>query len=335
MTGGRTTRTGALAAAALALATAVSGCATASERAGAPASATALATVATTPAQRSAARFVTVEAFASAHVQPRRVTVWLPAGYDDAPDARYAVLYMHDGQNLFDPATSYGGVPWRVDAHVQDLMDRGAIRPTIVVGVWNTPLRTPEYFPNVLDRMAPEIAAVAGERTPLSDGYVKFLTEELKPWVDRQFRTRPDRANTFVAGSSMGGLISTYALTERPDVFGGMAAISIHSPLITNGDLLRAKDPRVDQVAAAFVDYLKDELPAPGTHRLYFDHGTINLDSIYAPYQARIDAAVRARGYRDGEDLKTLVFEGADHNERSWDARLDVPLTFLLAEPKR
>lgn len=167
---------------------------------------------------------------------------------------------------------------------------------------------------------------------PLSDGYVRFLTEELKPYVDRTYRTRTGRADTFVAGSSMGALISIYALARRPDVFGGMAAVSHHSPLTTKGELLRARDAKVGAVNQAWADWLRTNLPEPGSHKLWFDHGTINLDSLYAPYQARVDAAVAARGYVQGRDWVTKVYEGGDHNERSWNEHLADWATFLLGD---
>jgi predicted alpha/beta superfamily hydrolase len=277
-------------------------------------------------------RFVVVERFASKHVDPRKVVIWLPPSYDAGAEP-HAVLYMHDGQNLFDPKLSiYSGWAWGVDRTLTRLQAEGRTRPTIVVGIWNTPKRTNEYFPGVIDDLPAELRGSVLDGEPLSDGYVRFLTEELKPYVDRGFRTRSDRANTFVAGSSMGALISVYALAKRPDVFGGMAAVSMHSPLTTKGDLLRSKSPKVDAVNEAWADWLRTRLPAPGVHKLWFDHGTINLDSIYAPYQARVDAAVRARGYTAGKDWVTRVYEGGDHNEKSWNEHLADWAVFLLGE---
>jgi enterochelin esterase-like enzyme len=278
-------------------------------------------------------RFVVIERFRSRHADPRKVVIWLPPSYDAAPDP-HAVLYMHDGQNLFDPKLSiHSGWAWGVDRTLARLQAEGRTRPTIVVGVWNTEKRTNEYFPDVIDALPAELRGAVLDGEPLSDGYVRFLTEELKPYVDRTFRTRPDRADTFVAGSSMGALISVYALAKRPDVFGGMAAVSMHSPLTTKGELLRS-DPKVDAVNQAWADWLRANLPAAGAHRLWFDHGTINLDSIYAPYQARVDAAVRARGYTAGKDWITRVYEGGDHNEKSWNEHLADWALFLLGEEK-
>lgn len=277
-------------------------------------------------------RFEVIESFASKTCDPRKVVIWLPDGYDPKGEP-HAVLYMQDGQNLFDPKLSiYSGWAWGVDRTLTRLRNEGRIRPTIVVGVWNTPKRTIEYFPDVIRDLPKDLQGSVLDGEPLSAGYVRFLTEELKPYVDSTYRTRPGRADTFVAGSSMGALISVFALANRPDVYGGMAAVSMHSPLTTKADLLRAKDPKVDAINQAWADWLGTHLPKPGFHKLWFDHGTINLDSIYGPYQARVDAAVRARGYTEGKDWVSRVYEGGDHNEKSWNERLADWATFLLGE---
>jgi enterochelin esterase-like enzyme len=278
-------------------------------------------------------RLVEHPAMASAHVQPRDVTVWLPPGYD-APDASHPVLYMHDGQNLFDASRAPYGAEWGVDEHVARLAGAGQIRAPIVVGVGNTPLRLREYVPADLIRALPDdmrgdIQAIYGGE-PLSDGYVRFLVEELKPFIDRTYRTRPGRDDTVIMGSSMGGLISLYALMKNPEVFGAAGCVSTHWPLKVEG---LEPGPMLDawreRLTAAWTGVIRDSLPPPAAHRLYFDRGDESLDAFYAEFQSRIDATVRAEGW--GPDrFRSLVFPGAEHNEKSWNARLDVPLTFLL-----
>ena len=243
----------------------------------------------------------------SAHVAARNVDVWLPPGYAAHPRRRYPVLYMHDGQNLFDPALSYTGVDWDVDGAMTRLIDAGRVREAIVVAVTNTPLRGREYMP--ARAVAPEARAQL-----LSDEYLRFLAEELKPAIDATYRTRPGRDDTLVMGASMGGLISAYALSRYPDVYGGAGCISTHWP---------ADD-------GAVVDYLAGHLPSRRTHRFYFDHGTATLDAQYAPYQQRMDAVLERAGWRRGHDFDSRVFEGAEHNERAWRDRVDIPLQFLL-----
>ena len=276
-------------------------------------------------------RVVEYEAVASAHLGPRNVTVWLPPGYD-ASDARYPVLYMHDGQNLFDPARANFG-EWGVDEHLVRLIETGQARASIVVGVWNTPLRLREYVPADL------IAALPAEvrdslmpmygGPPLSNEYLRFFVEELKPRIDAEYRTLPGRDDTVIAGSSMGGLISLYAMMKYPEVFGAAGCLSTHWPLRLErleGDALTTWREAMVQ---AWSEVIRRGLPDPATHRLYMDRGDETLDQFYAFFQSRIDTVIRDA--RWGPDrFRTLVFPTAEHNEKSWNSRLDVPLTFLL-----
>ena len=263
-------------------------------------------------------RIETQAAFSSKFVAPRRVDVWLPPGYDANAAERYPVVYMHDGQNLFDPATSYGGVPWSADKGVERLMASGRSKGAIIVGVWNTKARFGEYLPQ--KAVSAELFADFTVRyklpaaPPQGDAYLQFLVTELKPFIDRTYRTRPEREHTSTMGSSMGALISVYAICEYPEVFGGTGGVSIHWPL---GD-------------GVIIDWFARHLPKPGTHRLYFDFGTETLDDAYEPYQRRVDAVLRAAGYTEGSDWLTLKFAGAAHSERSWRERVDLPLLFLL-----
>lgn len=257
------------------------------------------------------------ENFPSRFVPARHVDVWQP---DPVPaDERLPVLYMHDGQNLFSPSTAYGGVDWGMQDAVTRLMEAGTLRGAIIVGVWNTPQRWREYMPavklkgsNVKTILRNFLAKAGGE--PLSEEYLRFLVEELKPFIDAHYPTLPDRANTFVMGSSMGGLISLYALCRYPHIFGGAGCLSTHWPA--------GKTP--------LVEALGELIPPAGEHKLYFDYGTATLDANYEPYQLHMDALLRAKNYTAGKDWITRKFEGAEHNEAAWRARVHIPLTFLL-----
>lgn len=270
--------------------------------------------------------------FASAHVQLRNVTVWLPPGYE-AGSGRHPVLYMHDGQNLFDASKALFG-EWGVDEHLGRLIANGQVRAPIVVGVWNTPLRLREYVPADLIAALPaevrdDVQAIYGG-APLSDQYLRFLVEELKPFIDQTYRTLAGPSDTLISGSSMGGLISLYAVMKHPQVFGAAACLSTHWPLRIDG----LDDPAAlavwrDTVVEAWTGVVANGLPAPGAHRFYFDRGDETLDQFYAVFQSRIDAVFRERGYGP-RDFQTLLFPGAQHNEASWNGRLDVPLKFLL-----
>jgi predicted alpha/beta superfamily hydrolase len=227
---------------------------------------------------------------------------------------------MHDGQNLFDPATSFLGVDWGIGGTMSRLIAAGTVREAIVVGIWNTAERDREYMPEQPLAMprAAEVRRDQVEEGPLlSDAYLRFLVTELKPWVDATYPTAPGRADTFVVGASLGGLISLYALTEYPQVFGGAGCLSPHWPA---GE-------------GIVIDYLEAVLPPPAGHRLYFDHGTEGLDAAYAPYQRWVDEVMRAAGYVEGKDWMTRVFPGAEHSEVAWRERVHLPLTFLLGPP--
>lgn len=258
----------------------------------------------------------------SKFVGARRVDVWLPPGYEKDPSRRFPVLYMHDGQNLFDPALSYIGVDWGMDEAMTRLAAEGSVREAMIVGVWNTPKRFEEYMPAkaVSESELPDDwpgLAWMRKSSIASDAYLRFLVEELKPFIDTSYRTLPGRDDTFIMGSSMGAFISLYAVTEYPEVFGGAGCVSIHWPL---GD-------------GIVIDYLDRHLPAHGMNRIYFDFGTATLDASYESYQRRADALLRAAGWREGVDFLTRKYPGAEHSERAWRARIEVPLTFLLGPP--
>ena len=286
------------------------------------------------PVHASAGKIVDLGILQSKFADPRRVVVWLPPGYSKR-GPKNAVLYMHDGQNLFDKATSGYGMEWAVDEHLSRLIAQHKVRPTIVVGIWNTPKRLQEYVPSKAFAGLPpsyrdKVRALYGG-DPLSDGYLKFIVRELRPMINRQFHVKTDRANTFIMGSSMGSLVSLYAIDEYPQIFGGAAMMSTHWPLFMKPDGQSVSEDEYEVVSSAFEHYLAPALPDPSTHKLYFDHGSETLDAIYARYQERVDQVVARRGYTRGRNWLSLSFPGQKHNEISWSSRLDTPLQFLLA----
>ena len=285
------------------------------------------------PVHVSAGTIVDLGVLKSKTTDPRRVVVWLPPGYS-AQGPKYAVLYMHDGQNLFDKATAGYGMEWEIDEHLSQLIADKKVRPTIVVGIWNTPKRLQEYVPSKAFNGLPQeyrakVRALYGG-DPLSDGYLKFIVGELRPMIDARFNVRTDRANTVIMGSSMGSLISLYAIDEYPQIFGGAGMMSTHWPLFLKPDGQSVSQEEYEVVSSAFERYLGPALPDPKTHRLYFDHGTETLDAIYKQYQDRVDAVVARHGYKQGVNWMTRSFPGQKHNEISWASRVDVPLQFLL-----
>lgn len=285
-------------------------------------------------AQKITAKYGIVELyenFASTNVQPRNVGVWLPQDY--SPKKKYAVLYMHDGQMLFDSTITFNQSEWGVDECLTQLIREGKIKNTIVVGIWNTKEnRHQEYFPQKpYESLSKEDKEKVGlslekigrskELKPSSDNYLKFIVEELKPFIDTTYTTLQDKENTFIAGSSMGGLISMYAICEYPHVFGGAACLSTHWP----GTFEVENNP----IPESFYTYLKEKLPDPKTIKIYFDYGTVDLDALYPPLQAKVDEIMVAKGYTK-ENWITKRFEGENHSENAWKKRLHIPMEFLL-----
>ncbi|WP_158291648.1 alpha/beta hydrolase-fold protein [Marinicauda algicola] len=248
----------------------------------------------------------------------RHVSIWLPPGYEAEPEKRYPVLYMHDGQNLFDPRIANTGTDWGIDEAMMANVEAGLHGPAIVVGIWST------------NRRGYELSPWHG-----GPDYARMIVEEIRPRVDAAFRTLDGPANTFTMGSSMGGLISQYLVREYPDVFGACGCVSTHVPLspamardflgLEGGPVLESPDK----------PYLIAEIEAgaqiPANVRMFFDHGTQTLDANYGPGHAAIRDWLLAQGLSEGEDFIVRTYEGAAHNEASWRARAGDQLAFLLA----
>lgn len=276
--------------------------------------------------QADAGTLTYYEHFESKYFPTRNVLVWLPEGYTE--EERYAVLYMHDAQMLFDATTSWNKQTWNVDSVATAVQRDGRCRPFIVVGIENHPTnRLTEYMPQrILDYLPADNALLAqyGRENFIADGYLKFLVEELKPFIDRRYATLSDPANTVVMGSSMGGLISLYALSEYPEVFGAAGCLSTHTPVA-----IGAMETESPIWSKAFRDYLNDHLPAAEGHRVYMDYGDQTLDAAYAPYQRQVDSLFAAKGW-SLEQVQTHFFAGHAHDENSWESRLHIPLEWLL-----
>jgi len=274
--------------------------------------------------------------FSSAFVTPRHIDVWLPDGYYN-DTAHYPVLYMHDGQMLFDSTNTWNHQEWGMDETAGKLIKEKKVKPFIIAGIWNGGnTRHADYFPQKPFESLPDSAKqylykslrkngtdIFHGYTIVSDNYLKFIVSELKPFMDKTYRTKKDRNNTFVSGSSMGGLISMYAICEYPEVFGGAACLSTHWP----GIFTLENNP----VPEAFFSYLRAHIPDPSTHRFYFDHGTATLDAMYPTLQKEADLLFRERGYNI-KNYESKIFEGANHSEAAWKERMNLPLEFLLSK---
>ena len=260
---------------------------------------------------------------ASKCVETKTVDVWLPPGY--STENKYSVVYMHDGQMLFDSTKTWNRKEWQVDEVAAELIKNGQIKNCIIAGVWNSnENRISEYMPTEIFNQLPDsIRAVFSEkycnkRGAQGDAYLQFLVHELKPLIDSRFSTLPDADNTIIMGSSMGGLISAYAICEYPGVFRKAACMST--------SWLNFID---DRISLAALQYLSEHLPDCAGHQIYMDYGTGEADWKYAVSQQYAEYIIKSKGF-DERGFMSKVFENAIHDEISWSRRLHVPLEFLL-----
>ena len=272
------------------------------------------------------------QTIASKFITPRSVDVWMPDDY--SPKNKYAVLYMHDGQMLFDETQTWNKKSWHIDSIAATLMRKKGMQSFIVVAVWNDPqTRHADYFPQKpfenLTSMERDTVTAQLQRSsrikdvfnPISDQYLQFLVTELKPYIDKNYATYINPENTFIAGSSMGGLISMYAICEYPNVFGGAACMSTHWPGTSTTD----NNP----IPNAFLNYMSAHLPNPKNHKIYFDYGDQTLDAMYPPLQKKVDSVMTTKGYSNANWM-TKFYPGDNHSEVSWNKRFHIPVTFLL-----
>ena len=252
------------------------------------------------------------------------VEVWLPEEYDDSKE--HPVIYMLDGQWLFDPALTWANQSWEVDKSMSDLIKAGKIPQTIVVGIWHHEnSRNTDYLPNKVFSMLPESFQIAltdsGNLKVKSDALLSFIVKELKPYIDTHFSTSRKAGHTIIMGSSMGALFSMYAVCEYPEYFGGAGCLSPHWCLVLDG----GDNP----APAAFMEYLHKYLPTSGKPKFYFDMGTAFYDNRNLPYQSKIDGIFKSKCYTDLQ-WTTKIFEGHSHSEKFWALRFPEVVQFLL-----
>jgi predicted alpha/beta superfamily hydrolase len=244
------------------------------------------------------------EAFHSDLLQGERdLVVYVPEGYSDNPEMRYPVLYLQDGQNLFDPSTSFVGVDWHVDKTAEVLIAHQFIRPLIVVGIYNTgEKRIDEYTPT---------------RDPKHGGgyadlYGRMITEEVMPFIDAEYRTMQGPQNTGIGGSSLGGLVSLYLALQYPEIFGKVAAMS----------------PSVWWNHKAILKFLDECHPKPNL-KVWLDIGTREGSTALPDARLLRDHMIR-KGWKLGEDLQYYEVPGATHSEGAWANRVGPMLHHLF-----
>ena len=233
----------------------------------------------------------------------RDLVVYLPPGYDEQPRRHFPVLYLHDGQNLFDGSTSFiPGMDWHVGHTADHVIGTGMVEPLIIVGIYNTgKQRIREYTPT-------RVPKLGGGR---ADRYAKFLTEELKPFVDGHYLTISAGEHTGIGGSSLGGLVSLYVGLKLPHVFGKLAALS---PSVWWNQRVMHR-----LAAASRVN------PRP---RIWLDIGTREGSRIVQDVERFRDVLVQ-KGWQLERDLHYERVEGAEHNEAAWAQRVGPFLQFL------
>lgn len=236
----------------------------------------------------------------------RELVVYLPPDYNSSPDRRYPVLYLQDGQNLFDAATAFAGNEWGLDELAEELIQKGEIAPLIIVGVYNAgPKRMAEYTP----------ARDWRGRGGRAKTYARLIVEEVKPFIDRQYRTLPDAANTGLGGSSLGGLVTVYLGLEFPEIFGKLIVMS----------------PSVWWANRSILRYVR-KLRRKSAQNIWLDIGTCEGDNpaaCVANAKALRDALIE-KGWRSGGDLQFVQDEGAGHDEKAWGYRMRGALQFLF-----
>lgn len=243
-------------------------------------------------------------------VATRNVSVWLPPGYENSTD-RYPVLYLQDGQNLFDAATAAFGVEWRADETATQLIADKKITPVILVGVWNTADRVDEYTLTKDNQL---------QRGGLGAAYIDFLADELKPFIDRTYRTQPDRESTWVGGSSLGGLISIHACLQRPDVYGGCLSFS----------------PSLGWDDERLLNTLSSEAHWPNDLQLWFSMGTAEgrnaeAHALNVSRARRLAKQLTENKSNHSARIRYCEFPDANHNENAWSLQFSDSLTYAWA----
>ena len=231
-------------------------------------------------------------------LKPRDLIVWLPPGYEKG-NKRYPVLYMHDGQNVFDPATSSFGVDWRIDETADSLIRSKQMDPVIIVGIYNTSDRMEEYVPSTK-----------------GNAYMDFVVHTVKPLIDQTYRTKTGAKHTLTGGSSAGGIMAFMLAWEHPQVFSKAVCMSPAFKIM-------------------HIDYVKEVQAYTGKKKrlkLYIDNGGIDLEARLQPGIDEMLQALQAQGYREGKDYLWVLDKKAQHNEAAWAKRMPKALTFFLGK---
>lgn len=253
----------------------------------------------------------------------RQVDVWLPPRYPEK--APYSVMYMMDGQMLFDENSTWNSQSWQVDSTLCALIHEDNLNLPVVVGIWNdSRVRHAEYMPEkpfgalnptekeAINDVLQKLGRTETEYNPSSNRFLRFLMKEVRPQIEHQFEVSKGVSSNILVGSSMGGLISWYGMCEYPEYWGGVACLSTHWP-----GIFQIKD---NPLPDAFYAYLSLKIGTLKEKRWYLDSGTQTLDSLYQSLNPRFINLLKEE--ISEENLSWQLYEGADHSERSWSQRV-------------
>lgn len=251
--------------------------------------------------------------------------VWAPDGYDGT--GAYPVMYMHDGQNIFDTVATWNHQSWDMDKSAGKLIKNGEIEPIIIVGIHclgytrigdMMPEKAIPYIADSAERAFTD--TISGWRYR-GDEYLYAIANTVKPFVDSLFATNPTAEKTSVMGSSMGGIISLYAFCEYPDVFRMAGCISTHLGITQDRPAY----------AEAIFRYIRENMPKQDGRKLYMDNGNLDVDYNYIPYFNTLVTLVDSLGY-DSAHFKSEFFEGQGHCEKDWASRMELPLKMFYGK---
>ena len=239
--------------------------------------------------------------FKATGLQDRDVIVWLPEGYDPNKGKKYPVLYMHDGQNIVDPATSSFGVDWQLDETTDSLIKANAINPIIIVGIYNTSDRSDEYIP--------------GQK---GTAYMDFVVNTVKPFIDEEYRTKAGRKHTTIGGSSAGGIMAFMLAWEYPNIFSKGICMS-------------------PAFKIQHIDYVDDVLSDTGKKKkvfFYIDNGGIELEERLQPGIDDMLKALKTKGYKENKDFVWVKAPQHKHSEGAWAKRMPLALKLCFGSGK-
>ena len=249
--------------------------------------------------------------FKSNFIEPRQIYIYKPTTAE--PTSTTKVIFMHDGQHLFDASNTWNNQSWEVDETAERLAIDG-VDNYIVIGIDNSKLRWNEYFPQDADDQNQFNGLY-------SNNYLKFIITELKPFIQKRFLEITDTSDYYMIGSSMGGLISLYGLLKYPNEFNGIAGLSTHWLGVTG------ENRHNNQAWLMLKSYLYLNIYSLANKKIYFDRGTETLDKQYELYQNQVDQLINDYGEAN---YKSLIFQGHKHEELSWASRLSIPVKFLI-----